>query len=422
MGLQAEIKAWMIKGVMMRKQIPRIILILLLLLSVLSLPCHAEPRESNVYPTQNSEKDPYRAGGGEDPSMRSGGDLYTADGGADLYTLSGGDELYNSLDDDTKELLRQAGIESAEIGADSINESLLATASRMLNDALSAPFKTLLFLITVVIICRLCCCFESKSIGETGELVGSLACAGILLPFIIDGINSLETLTNSASVLLLGCVPVYSGLLVATGNPQTAATHGTLTLLAGNAIPALVKGFILPALNILLAFSIVSMVSTLNLDKLSSSLYRLMKWLLVLVVTVFFALMATSTAINKSLDEATAKTAKLVVSSAIPVIGSTLGDSLSAILGGIEIVKSGLGAFGILAAIFILLPGMIESVLWLMVCWIGQLTAELFEAPGIYKLMATLLSVIKMLLAVIVSVGAVCVVCISIVLLAGGAK
>lgn len=338
----------------------------------------------------------------------------------ELYDMSGAQDIYDSLDDETKSLLHDAGIDSASITSESTADSLLLAAQELLSEKLTGPLKAFVLLFSIIVICRLCGCFENKSIGETAGLVGTLACAGVMLPFFTGLIGTIETLVTTVSVFLLASVPVYSGLMIACGKASTAVSHGTLTLAVGNLIPVVAKGLILPAVNILLAFAIVSTVSTLSLDKLSDGIYRFIKWLLILVVTVFFALIATQTAINASIDEATAKTAKLVVSSAIPVVGGALGDSLAAIQGGVQIVKSGVGAFGILAAIFIILPVLIEICLWIIICWAGQIAADLFDSSGIAKFLSTGMSVFKMLLAVVVSIGAICVVCASIVILAGG--
>lgn len=336
-----------------------------------------------------------------------------------VYDISGADELYSSLDDDTQNLMKQAGITSAKLPAENSKDGIISAVRELLIEKLSAPGKTALLILAAIIICRICGCMENKSIGETAETVGALACAGSLLPHIIQMIAGLDTLALSSSVLLTSSVPVYSGLMIASGNAQTAMSHGAMSLAAGNLIPILAKGFILPAINILLAFSVVSTVSSLDLSKLINGIYSFIKWALILVTTLFFALIATQTAINTQLDEAAAKTAKLVISSAIPVVGGAIGDSLSAIQGGIDIVKSGVGAFGILASVFTVLPAAIDTVLWIAVCFAGQIAADLLECKSISGFLTACLAVLKMLLAVLVIICIVCIVCASIVIMGG---
>ena len=340
----------------------------------------------------------------------------------EMEERSGIQDLYQGLDENAKEQLRLGGIQSAAVDPEEMEENLLQMVSQALSDAIKGPSQALILLVGIILLCQLCGCYGEKRMGETIHLVGTLACCGVLLPFLTRCFSGLEALGKSLSVLLSGCVPVYGGLLMATGKPQTAMTHGVMTLAAGNAIPLITTGIILPALHLMLAIGIVATVTDLPFGKVSEGIYGMVKWLLILVVTVFFALMSTKTAINASMDEAAAKAAKLVVSSAIPVVGSAVGDALSAIQGSVEMIKSGAGAFGMLAALLILLPGLIQGIVWVAVCWLGQMVAEIFSMQSIAKFLDSILSLLRMLLAVTVSIGAVTLLCISMVLWAGGAS
>ena len=82
---------------------------------------------------------------------------------------------------------------------------------------------------------------------------------------------------------------------------------------------------------------------------------------------------------------------------------------VGAIRNSVQIVKSGVGAFGILAAVCIVLPAAAECLLWSGACALGHAAAELFEAPAIGSLLEACGSVVKMVLAVLASVCAVCV-------------
>ena len=125
----------------------------------------------------------------------------------------------------------------------------------------------------------------------------------------------------------------------------------------------------------------MSAVSGAGLDRLAKSLYGFAKWALVLAVTVFSGFLSIQTALNAQVDAATSKAAKLAVSSAIPIVGSAFGDAIAAIQNSVHAVKSGVGAFGILAALCIFCPGGHPTALWVGVCTAGQIAGELFQAP-----------------------------------------
>ena len=78
-------------------------------------------------------------------------------------------------------------------------------------------------------------------------------------------------------------------------------------------------------------------------------MYRLGKWALTTLVTLFAAILSVQTAVNAQVDAATGKAAKLALSAGLPIVGGALGDAVTAIQNSVRIVKSGAGAFGMLA-------------------------------------------------------------------------
>lgn len=155
-------------------------------------------------------------------------------------------------------------------------------------------------------------------------------------------------------------------------------------------------------------------------DHLISSLYGFAKWLLVLSVTLFSGLLSVQTMLGAQVDAASSKAVKLLASSAIPIVGGAFGDAVAAIQNSVQIVKSGAGAFGILAALCIFAPTFLQAALWLGVCLVCQAAAGLFDASRLAALFGACGSVARMLLAVLASVCAVAVVCVAMVLLVKG--
>lgn len=337
-----------------------------------------------------------------------------------LYEKSGAQGMYDSLDEDAKELLSQAGIGSAKLDGEITAETVFQAFSQMLRDKLSGPLKTAAALLAVILLCRLANCFENTEIGAVSSLVGTLACAGVVVLPMAGLIASAKLVVESASVFLLASVPVYSALMIASGNTVAGGSYSLLTLAAGNAIPLLASSLILPLLNLFLAFAVASAVSSVKFDKLTGSLYAFAKWLLILLVTVFSGVLSVQTMLNSQVDAATNKAAKLIASSAIPIVGSAFGDAIAAIQNSVQIVKSGVGAFGILASLCIFAPAAVEAVLWIAVCTVGQIAGDVFETPKISSFLGTCASVARMILAVIASTCAVSVVCAAVVLFVKG--
>ena len=334
-----------------------------------------------------------------------------------IYEKSGAGELYDALDQDTQDLLSQAGIgegswESGDGG------QLFQALSQLLREKLAAPLKGLAALLGVVVLCRLGGIFEEG--GSASLLAGTLACAGVLTVPLVELIQAAQRVIESACVFLGASVPVYSALLLASGNTAAGGSYSFWTLAAGSLISALSSALLMPLLHMFLLLALASSLCGGAFDKLLQSLYSFAKWALVLAVTLFSGVLSVQTVLNAQVDAASGKAVKFLASSAVPIVGGAFGDAVAAIQNSVEIVKSGVGAFGILAALCIFVPTMLQGALWMGVCLLGQVAAGLFDTPRLGSLFGACAWVAKMVLAVLVSVCAVAVVCAALVLCVKG--
>ncbi len=336
----------------------------------------------------------------------------------ELLEESGAMGLYDSLDEETRRLLDSAGI--SDVSGETDPEGLFHVFSQLLREKLVGPLKALAALTAVVIVCRLAGCFQSSETGEAASFAGALACAALVVTPLLEVMQSARRAVESASVFLLAAVPVYGALMAASGSPATGTAYSFLTLAAGNAIPILASSLVFPLLHAFLALALAASVSQGGIGKLAGSLYGFAKWLLVLSVTVFSGVLSVQTALNARVDAATNKAAKLIASTAVPIVGSAFGDAVAAIQNSVHLVKSGVGAFGILAALCIFAPAAMEAALWTVVCSAGQLVGDIFEVPKISAFLGMCVSVSKMILAVVAATCVVSVVSAAIVLFVRG--
>ncbi len=337
-----------------------------------------------------------------------------------LLEKSGAPGMYESLEEGTRELLSKAGVDSPKITQSFDVKDFFSALSQLLKDRISAPLKAAAALIASLFLCRLFQCFQSEGSGWISSLAGTASCAGVLLPPLIRLISSCAAVIQNASVFLMASVPVYSALMAAGGNVITGSSYGLLTLAAANLIPAFSAAVIFPMLHIFLALSLTSAVSQQGFDAFLGKLYGIFKWVLILLASLFSGALSIQTVINIQADSAAGKAAKMIISSALPIVGGAFSDSLSAIKSSIEVVRSGVGAFGMLAALCIFLPLILETLLWSGVCAVGEIAAELFEVPKLKKLLGACLSTAKMLLAALISTALVCVVSAAVVLFLRG--
>lgn len=336
-----------------------------------------------------------------------------------IIEKSGLEGLYDSLDKGTQALLSQAGAEG--IGAGGLDSSRLFQAlGNLVRDKLTGPLKACAAFVAIAVLCKLAGCFGDEGPEGAAGMAGGLACAAVAVPAVWGAVSGCGVVAESASAFLLAAVPAYSALLAVSGGAAASGGYSFLTLGAGNLIPLLCTGLVLPLLRIFLALAVSSCVSGTKLGKLTASLYSLGKWLLVLGATLFSGVLSVQTILNTHMDAAASKTAKLIASSAIPIVGGTLGDAIGAIQSSVEVVRSGAGAFGMLAALCIFAPSMAEAALWAAACTMGQTAGDICGAPGVSALLGACTSVVKMVLAVQASLCVVCLTCAGVVLFTKG--
>ena len=166
-----------------------------------------------------------------------------------LYQASGAGGLYEGLDRETKDLLGQAGVDSA-LGGEVNGDGLFQAVSRLVREKLAGPLKGLAALLGTILLCRLSGCFQQGELSGTVELCGAAACGLVLAGPVLGLLTLCQQVTNTACAFLTGSVPVYTGLLMASGSGTAGAGYSVVAMAAGAGIPLLAAGLILPLLRV----------------------------------------------------------------------------------------------------------------------------------------------------------------------------
>ena len=207
---------------------------------------------------------------------------------------------------------------------------------------------------------------------------------------------------QGASTFMLACIPVLVGIMIANGQTVTASSYNLLMLGTTNSISFLSAHFLAPCMNIFLGFSVVSAISpTLRLSTLCNTISKIVKWVLGFCMSVFTGLLTIQSLLGGSVDVTTNRTLRFVVSSFVPVVGSALGEALSTVQGCIKVLKGGVGAFGVLAVVFMFLPILIECLLWQMTLTVCAGIGDVFDLKEITSILNAASKVMSMMLAIL---------------------
>ncbi len=341
---------------------------------------------------------------------------------------SGANDLPNHLPDETREQLDQMGISGVDwdsiqsIGAGSVFSQIL----KMLGESVQAPVKALLSLLGIMMLCALLNSMKinlgEKNMGGIMNLVGTLCvCMTVIAP-IVQSIVRLTGVIQGASTFMLACIPVLAGIMIANGQTVTAGSYNALMLGTTNSISFLSAHFLAPCMNIFLGFSVVSAISpALRLHTLCGTISKIVKWVLGFCMSVFTGLLTIQSLLGSSVDVTTNRTLRFVVSSFVPVVGSALGEALSTVQGCVKVLKGGVGAFGVLAVVFMFLPLLIECLLWQMALAVCAGIGDVFDLKEITSILNAASKVMSMMLAILLCTMAMLTISTVVVLMMGGA-
>lgn len=111
----------------------------------------------------------------------------------------------------------------------------------------------------------------------------------------------------------------------------------------------------------------------------------------------------------------------LVIRNAVPVVGGLIGDATGAVQASISLLRSGIGAFVLLALLITFMPLLIEAAVWIGVLYLASVSAQLFGLGRLSGMFTACKSVMQILFACLISSGMILTVCAGVILSVGGA-
>lgn len=349
----------------------------------------------------------------------------------EIYTRqlkSGGVErLQSELPKEASDFMNRIGVNSAD-KKDLLQISPQKVWDEILNIGVKkahAPLSAAIPVAGVILICALANGFAPSSGNRcAGEIINSAGtlcvCLSVVYPT-IKCINSAAVVIKSAAGFILCFVPVMAGIMIASGKSVAAASYGNMILVAGQIISYFASNFLIPALSTLLGVSVISSVSPrIKLENFCFAAYKSLKLVMKFAVSIFTGLITLQNWIAVSADNLGTEGIKLAIDSCVPVVGGALSDAFSTVRGCINLVKSGVGAFGIIAGGAIFLPIITECFLWIISLEACSCVGELFELKKIALMLKSVKEVMSALLAAVLCALTILIVSTAIVIMFGG--
>ncbi len=342
------------------------------------------------------------------------------------FKTSESEKLTENLPNDSLKSLDRIGVSGAnweEISHLNPNK-IFTEIINIIKEKLSSPLKSLAPTAAIILLCALInnlkTSFGSDHMAEIMTAVSTLClCAAIINP-IVSCINSSALVIKSASGFTLCAAPVMAGIMIASGHPISATSYQALIVSAGQVISHIAGNFLVPFMNMLLGISIISSISSrLKLENLCEAIYKFIKFVLKFSASIFTGIITLQNIVTTSADNIGTSTAKFAIDSCVPIVGSALSDAFTTVQGCVKLLKSGVGAFGIIAGGIIFLPIIAECSVWILFLNLCVSVGDIFELKKISSLVKSVSNVMSVTLAALLCVMTVLIVSTVLILIIG---
>lgn len=290
------------------------------------------------------------------------------------------------------------------------NSTIYKKILNLLGTEVKSGLKSLISILVIIIIHSIL-----KSISESLEndniskliyYVQYIAIVTVVMSNFSDIINLIKDTNQNLVGFMNSLIPILVSLMLYTGSIATTSILEPIILFMINFIGNLVQDILIPIILIITSISIISKISDkVQIEKIPKFLKSSTIWFLGLVLTIFVGVVSLEGTLSSSVDGITAKTAKTLVSSAVPVVGKILGDVVDSVLGCGLILKNAVGFVGVIIIVGIcILPILKLSVLTFSYKLVASIS-EVIADSKIVKLLDEISDIFKILLAILVSIS-----------------
>ena len=317
---------------------------------------------------------------------------------------SGADELFGALPEETRALLQELGVSgiSPDAAYQLSPTTLLQLIGHLIRQNAGEIWKTAALLFGILMLSALLRTVQPNSDGTESARVfyaaEILTCAILLLEPLGTAMEQASATLDGISAFQLGFVPVFAAITAASGQTVSAGKYAALMVAASQGSSVVLSGIIFPVMRISMALCVISAAAPgIALDGVIQWVRKCLNWLLGLLMTVFLAVLALQGTVGASADSLADKAAQFVIGTTVPVVGSALSQAYSSVRGYMQLLKSTVGAFGILATAVLVLPQLLRCVLWQLLLNGCGAAGELLAQPepaGLFRRLAELMGVL----------------------------
>lgn len=297
------------------------------------------------------------------------------------------DELFSNIDSDTLSVLNELGIN--DLSFDEIFSVSIYDITKFFSESLADRVKLcvhffvqLLFFIVINVIVKSFFGFNTKD--NFINIIGIVSVTLIIISKLNSLINILLSSISACGTFIVGFIPIYTILISVSGSPAAAITYNSLTFAFAQGISGFINNIFVKLSGAYFCLSISLCINEyMNVGRLINIVNKSVNFIIGFLACGFTGLLSVKGITSSAVDAASAKSIKFLLSSLIPIVGSSISDAYSSLLGSIGLIKSSVALVGILVVLIISLPALIESSVYCLSLSFLSYACEVFELDGI---------------------------------------
>ncbi len=236
----------------------------------------------------------------------------------------------------------------------------------------------------------------------------SLCCLAAILASVVsvqyEQLSAISRFLSQLNVYADSMIPLMGALYAMGGNVAAAAVNNSAMLVFLTVSENICNRTVIPVTAVCLALSLVSAFApAMDLRGVTAVIKKTFTFIIGFIMTLLITVLAMQSTLAAAGDSVSAKAAKFIAGSIIPVVGGSVGDSLKTVAGSIQYIRTGVGIGGIVVIILILLPTLISIITTRLAFMAAGTSARLLGCSAESDLLGEMTNIYGYLLAVVAS-------------------
>lgn len=316
------------------------------------------------------------------------------------------DELFSTMSDEVREALEAIGINDLDFKSvyNFSFGSVLSYFTPQLKEkgsrVLSGFFE---LLVCVMLLSVFGVILEDGKNKKLFSLFSSALIAVIILPSVQNVLSSGISVLKISNTFIVSYVPVLTLILSFSGNAASAMLFNSFLLGMCEVMSAVINNVVVQFMGCFICLSVTySLDENLRVQRLISAVNKGVTLILTSAASLFSGILTVKNVMAVSLDSLSVRGVRFLLSSFIPIIGSSISEAYSSVLGSINLIKGSVSVIGIIAIAVINLPVIAETFMYYLSFSALAYISEISSCNQVSDVLRAIASVMRILIVLIV--------------------